>query len=301
MIRFVQIIPVYFVFSFLLFSQNTEDGYLLKYEGDQILKYQSATNSMEGKYPRTNYIHPLYGLDGEVLTEDFPSDHLHHRGIFWTWSQLWNGDTRLGDGWLIHDVSWEVTSVKEIRDAGKSGLKSECFWYSAHSGSNPFMKDETEIILVEDQKDYRQIDFKIRITALVDRLYIGGSEDNKGYGGFSPRLKLPSKASFEGENGMIIPEITPVSSQGWVNITSKFSDSGSTQGIVLMSHPSNPVREDRWILRSSGSMQNHVFPGNVKYPVPMDEGIELKYSLIIHSGISTRKIKELYHKYEGNP
>src|SRR5688572_15782855 len=30
--------------------------------------------------PRAAYIHPLYGLDGELLTDDFPKDHTYHRG-----------------------------------------------------------------------------------------------------------------------------------------------------------------------------------------------------------------------------
>ena len=36
---------------------------------------------------RSTYVHPLYGLDGEVLTDDFPKDHYHHRGLFWARSE----------------------------------------------------------------------------------------------------------------------------------------------------------------------------------------------------------------------
>src|SRR5688572_23793673 len=35
--------------------------------------------------PRSTYVHPIYGLDGEVLTDDFPKDHDYHRGLFWGW------------------------------------------------------------------------------------------------------------------------------------------------------------------------------------------------------------------------
>ena len=55
-------------------------------EGDKkVFFYQRATKSQDGKYPRANYLHPLYDLDGAVITDDFPKDHPHHRGIFWTW------------------------------------------------------------------------------------------------------------------------------------------------------------------------------------------------------------------------
>src|SRR5262245_21288573 len=41
---------------------------------------------------RSNYFHPLYGLDGEVLTDDFPQDHDYHRGLYWAWSHIRVGD-----------------------------------------------------------------------------------------------------------------------------------------------------------------------------------------------------------------
>ncbi len=37
---------------------------------------------------RSDYIHPLYGLDGEVLTRDWSIDHPHHRGIYWAWPEV---------------------------------------------------------------------------------------------------------------------------------------------------------------------------------------------------------------------
>ena len=56
----------------------------------------------EHRRSRGCYIHPLYGLSGEQLTDDFPSDHYHHHGVFWTWPHvmvhgqqhdLWAGPT----------------------------------------------------------------------------------------------------------------------------------------------------------------------------------------------------------------
>jgi len=61
-----------------------------------VLVYSYGTVSGEGvhsRYDRANYLHPVYGLDGEVLTEDFPEDHAHHRGIFWAWPHI-----RVGGG-----------------------------------------------------------------------------------------------------------------------------------------------------------------------------------------------------------
>jgi hypothetical protein len=34
---------------------------------------------------RCCYVHPLWAPNGVVVTDDFPKDHYHHRGVFWAW------------------------------------------------------------------------------------------------------------------------------------------------------------------------------------------------------------------------
>ena len=93
-------------------TKVTADGVLVT-EGDaKVLFYQRATKSMGGKHARANYVHPLFDLDGNVLTEDFPADHLHHRGIFWAWHQLWGGNKMIGDGWIAKDMTWDVHDLQ---------------------------------------------------------------------------------------------------------------------------------------------------------------------------------------------
>ncbi len=44
---------------------------------------------------RSDYIHPLYGPDGEVLTKDYSPEHPHHRGLYWAWPEVtWKGEKR---------------------------------------------------------------------------------------------------------------------------------------------------------------------------------------------------------------
>ncbi|SVB38186.1 uncharacterized protein METZ01_LOCUS191040, partial [marine metagenome] len=55
-------------------TKVTADGVLVT-EGDaKVLFYQRTTKSRDGKHARANYVHPLYDLNGNVLTEDFPAD-----------------------------------------------------------------------------------------------------------------------------------------------------------------------------------------------------------------------------------
>ncbi len=110
-------------------------GYLVS-EGERpVFFYQSAPRSLDGRYTRAGYVHPLYGLDGRVLTHDFPEDHFHHRGIFWAWHQLWVGDERAGDPWLTEDFLTEVENVRVHDGPLFSVLEASALWTS------PLQKD----------------------------------------------------------------------------------------------------------------------------------------------------------------
>jgi len=52
---------------------ETSEGFIVKEAGEKVMSYQRRHKSINGKYLRANYIHPLYGLDGQILTEDFPT------------------------------------------------------------------------------------------------------------------------------------------------------------------------------------------------------------------------------------
>ncbi|MBT7595785.1 MAG: hypothetical protein HN559_12810, partial [Gemmatimonadetes bacterium] len=79
----------------------TVGGFVVAEDGQDVLFYQRETKRFDKTYSRSHYIHPLYGLDGEVLTEEFPSDHPHHCGIYWAWHQVWIGEKRIGDAWSL--------------------------------------------------------------------------------------------------------------------------------------------------------------------------------------------------------
>ncbi len=51
------------------------EGIEISEKDKRILFYQQRPKSLDGKYKRTGYVHPLYSLNENVLTEDFPEDH----------------------------------------------------------------------------------------------------------------------------------------------------------------------------------------------------------------------------------
>jgi hypothetical protein len=294
--------------------EKTKAGYLIREGASPVLFYQQATKSKDGKWPRANYVHPLYDLDGQIVTQDFPSDHGHHRGIFWTWHQVLIGDKQIGDAWECKKFRWDVRNVSQVIDKDTVGLDVEVDWLSpdwVNEKNQPqaFVNEQTSIRVHSATTTHRMIDFTIRINALVPDFKLGGSKDAKGYGGFSPRIRLNKTVKFSGAEGELEPLRTAIDAGRWVDITGEFSelpanDSPTTStklsGMTILAHPSIPGFPRPWILRRAGSMQNPVFPGNVPVEVPMDKPLVLKYRLVLHRGMpSTETINKWQDAFEG--
>ncbi len=62
------------------------DKPVLVYNYGTITSHKVPAN--DARRNRACYIHPLWGLNGEVLTDDFPKDHYHHHGVFWAWPHV---------------------------------------------------------------------------------------------------------------------------------------------------------------------------------------------------------------------
>ena len=185
---------------------------------NRVLFYQIEPKSLDGKYERAHYIHPLYGLDGTVLTEDFPADHPHHHGVFWSWHEIIHNGKAIADGWTSENIGWEASKSRKRRTGSNFLLESEVLWKSVINDSRKaIVREFSKILVYSAATHYRVIDFDIHLAPLVEGLEIGGSDDAKGYGGFSWRLKLPEDIRFMNSEREITPEVTAVHAGPWLD------------------------------------------------------------------------------------
>ena len=288
---------------------EAEEGFAFFEGNEKVLFYQRKPKSLGGKYSRCHYIHPLYGLDREVLTEDFPEDHRHHRGIFWAWHQVFLGDKRVGDGWSLKDISWDVYDAKTLSlDDGSSVLSVKVFWKSPlwtddEGRQKPFIRETTVVRVYPASGDIRKIDFEISLLALEDGVRIGGAANEKAYGGFSTRIRLPKDISFTGQGGAVTPARTPIEAGSWLDFSGSFQEEGQMSGLAILCHRSLPGFPQRWILRRRGSMQNAVYPGREPILLSREKPLVLRYRLIIHRGdteqINLNKLQAQYNSKGG--
>jgi len=278
---------------------KTDEGVEISENGKKVLFYQQQPKSLNGKYERAGYVHPLYDLNEKVLTEDSPDDHPYHRGIFLAWHQIILNNKKIADGWVSENISWLPVKLKIKKKEELITLESEMLWKSVLENKTvPIIKEETSITVHASTDTYRAIDFDIHLFALMDSLKIGGSDDIKGYGGFCLRLKLPKNISFVSQNKEVIPEETAVEAGPWVDITGSFNnDSSSKTGIAVFDNPANLGPHHRWILRRETSMQNIPYPGKMPVALPKS-GLRLTYRIIIHkNNMSSDDIEALYEQY----
>lgn len=286
------------------FSVNKNDqGIELLENGKRVFFYQKKPKSLDGQYTRSNYIHPLYNLEGDVLTEDFPEDHPHHRGIFWAWHQIYVGDSLIADGWVLKNFSSDVKEVKTELNDNSAKIKISADWTSPIFQNNkPFLEEKTLITIHKQKDSLRIIDFRIELKALVDELKLGGSNDEKGYGGFSLRIKMPDDLRFTAENGNIVPQTLQVNAGPWMDFSASFGTNEKISGIALLCHPSTPNYPQPWIIRQKGSMQNIVFPGRNAIEIPVNKPVVLQYRLILHNGRAVKSdIEEWHSEYSADP
>ena len=267
--------------------QEMSQGYLVTENNQPVLFYRTAAKStQQGTHSRANYVHPLYDLDGEIITEDFPDDHLHHRGIFWAWHQVYIGDQLIRDMWDCTDFSWDFQDTQtNIKEDGSAEIRAKVQWKSSQwkNGSEPFAEENVTIRVYPTETKKRMIDFTIVINALEPGLRIGGSADEKGYGGFSTRIQLPSDMEMADSGGVVIPQNIAVTAGDWINFSGTFNKVKA--GFAVLVHPDNPGHPRQWILRKKGSTQNVAYPGRVAVDIPVEKPLTLRYRLFLHKNL----------------
>jgi hypothetical protein len=281
-------------------TTKTHEGIEISENGKKVLFYQQLPKSLNGKYARGGYVSPLYSLNEKVLTEDFPADHPYHHGIFWAWHQVILNNKSIADGWTYENLSWKPIKLRIENKRKSITLHSEMIWQSVLENNKltDIIKENTAITVRASSEKYRVIDFDILLSALVDSLQLGGSDDAKGYGGFCLRLKLPGDIAFSSDGSAIEPKETAVKAGPWMDFTGSFDGASFPKnGIAVFCK--EPAQEDSqpWILRKEGSMQNIPFPGRM--PVTLTrKGWRLQYRLIIHNGkMSNDDLRKLYQDY----
>jgi hypothetical protein len=136
-------------------------------------------------HPRSNYIHPLHGLDGVPLTADWSRDHPHHRGIYWAWPEVgYRGE--LGDLHALQRVFARPTGkVRARTDDGRAELSAENEW--RWDDATPIVREHATIAVHPRGPQGRLVDLRFTFEALLEGVTLARRQQ-KLYGGLNVRL-----------------------------------------------------------------------------------------------------------------
>jgi len=194
-IIFLFLIPV-FLYAQITFIDDTEKGMLTIKEGEHnILTYCYGDQLKEGldpKYTRSCYIHPLYSLGGDILTEDFPVDHLHHSGIFWTWPVVKTRGQET-QTWHVHLSSlrqYFKQWIKRETEGNNFILSVENVW---KLGNKEFVANEKLTLVIHPADNHgRAIDLELILEAIGGPLELSEAHWNSK----APQKEIKATAVF---------------------------------------------------------------------------------------------------------
>jgi hypothetical protein len=229
--------------------------------------------------PRSDYIHPLYGPDGEMLTNDWPdADHPHHRGIFWAWPEVEYGSER-GDLYALQRIFSRPTGrVKCVSGSDYAEIEAENRWIWEERKA--IVREWATIRACRASKGQRIIDLTVRMQALVDSVTIATRFTNS-YGGLNIRMATPKNQNISHHSDTAVASPR----RCWANFDGVFEGAQSVAGMTILQHRENPEYPGKWIDYPNLSWVQPTFPTpNTRYPLAKGKTLTLRYRLIVHQG-----------------
>ncbi|HIE53035.1 MAG TPA: hypothetical protein EYP85_14890 [Armatimonadetes bacterium] len=254
----------------------------LSENGQPVLVYNYGMQLAGGvpeRYRRADYLHPLYDLDGTVLTDDFPRDHLHHRGLSWTWPQVKVGE-KTYDLWALQGIGqrFEKWLVREVGPVyALLGVQSG--WYV---GEERVVEETVRLRVFRAGPVGRAIDVELTLEAADRLVLLRGRPPHKGYGGltlrFAPR-KDPVVHTSEGRlKGDAVQKRFL-----WSDYSARFGAGKRISGAAIFDHPENPNHPPGWLNRYYGIL-NPTWPGLEWATLEPGRPVHLFYRVWIHRG-----------------
>jgi hypothetical protein len=234
--------------------------------------------------PRSNYIHPIYGPSGELLTRDWSKDHPHHRGIYWAWPEVDFGSKR-GDLHALQIVFARPTG-RIILQSGPvyAQVEAENIW--KWNDTVPVVEEIAVIRAYSSSGIGRVIDLAFRFTALRDSITIARRETNL-YGGLNVRMQTPKlqKISFHSDSTGMTPR------RAWSDLSGLFAGAEGASGLMVLQNNGNPDYPGEWIRYPELSWCQPTFPASgTRYKLGKGKSLVLRYRLLVHEGDDPEKV-----------
>jgi hypothetical protein len=265
------------------FALVEEDGRLVVLDdGRPVLAYNhemQAPPDVSDEYRRSSYVHPIWDPSGRIVTDDFPADHPHHRGLSWMWPRVFVGD-EAHDQWHLRGIrhrfdSWLVREA--AADGATIGVRNG--W---HLDDRKVVDEEVHLRIHPLRNGSRDIDVTLRFEAL-ERVEVSGQPgEQRGYGGLVLRLAPRTDPRITTGDGIQEGDSDRVPSP-WADQSGRFGDDDAFSGVALFQHPENPDFPAGWTLRHYGFV-GVAWPGLERAVLEPGLPLVLRFRVCVHDG-----------------
>lgn len=255
------------------FRDISAESIRLEEDGRPVYVYNfglMTSASAPARYARCCYVHPLYTPDGTVVTDDFPRDHFHHRGLSWMWPVV-IVDGKEHDLWAIRGIRHRfVKWLRRETSGDRALLRVENGWFT-----------ETRKVVTETVEITAWRGHKLRVRLQYDAdgepVIIQGTPDhNKGYGGLGLRFAarqdtvLRTEAGVEAKDSDMVPH-------AWAELEGTFAGA-QRAGVRIEVNKASAGFPNGWCLRHYGYLGAN-YPGLEKKTMEVGKPLVLEYTI----------------------
>jgi Methane oxygenase PmoA len=244
---------------------------------------------------RSDYIHPLYGPNGEELTRDWSVDHPHHRGIYWAWPEVdYHGER--GDLHALQRVFARPTGrclLQSGADFAQIDAENDWLW----DDREPIVRERAIIRAFKAGAGGRCVDLEFHLTALADDVAIARRGTDQ-YGGLNIRLVTV-------QNQQITTYTDPPKGNprmAWATLRGMFAAGKPAVALTILQHPDNPDYPGDWIKFPELNWLQPTFPaGGQRYVLNQGQPLVLRYRLWIHGAFPNSSTPQLLNSQTSRP
>jgi hypothetical protein len=282
------------------FRLTESAGALQVHEGNRpVLAYNFGVQRKAGvpeDRARSCYIHPLYGLDGEILTDDFPRDHYHHRGLFWAWPHV-RIEGKEYDLWMLRGIRHQFEQWKERTAAADTAtIAGENGWYVE---DRKVLGEEFRLVVQRATAAGQTIEVELRLTAIGQPVTLWGAA-GKSYGGMSLRFAPREATAITTDSG---PQPTDVNLTRlkWADLSGRFVGAPAASGMALFVAADHPDYPPSWITRHYGFL-GVGWPGAEPFTLEPGKPTTCRYLVWLHRGKpDVATLEQIHREFARSP
>jgi hypothetical protein len=219
---------------------------------------------------RCCYVFPVYTPGGVSMLDDFPSDHWHHRGLFWSWPVV-ETEGKKYDIWMMFTAKHRAAGAVSVSGGT---LHASNVW---EAGGKDIVKEDLRLTVLPASGNTREMDVELTWEALGAPVTLRGSaEAGKSYGGLSTRFAAREGTVLRAD-GLVIVKDEDLVPHKWAELEGVFD--GKRVALRITAETAM-----QWCLRNYGFV-GASFPGRTAtvdgYTLERGKPLTLKFRVAV--------------------